>query len=79
VRHRVSAEHRRRQRHFARRRRDLIEDGVVALVASFALIVLTAGLGVLALFMVLLMTVIVGSVIAPRVIRRRVARPRSRS
>jgi hypothetical protein len=78
ARRRVSAERRRRQRHFARRRRDLTEDGAVALVISLALIVLTAGLGVLALFMMLLATLIAGSVIVPRAIARRRARTSTR-
>jgi hypothetical protein len=77
ARQRVSAERRRRQRHYARRRRDLIEDGAIALVVSLALIVFTAGLGVLALFMVLLVGLIAGSVIAPWAIRRRRAGSRS--
>jgi hypothetical protein len=77
ARRRVSAERRRRQRHFARRRRDLIEDGAVALVISLALLVMTAGLGVLALFMMLLATLIAGSVIVPRAIRRHRAGSRS--
>jgi hypothetical protein len=74
---RASAQRRRRQRHFARRRRDLIEDGAVALVVSLALIVFTAGLGVVALFMVLLVGLTAASVIVPWAIRRRRARSRS--
>lgn len=70
-RRRVSAERRRRQRHFARRRRDLIEDAGVALAVSLALVVFTAGLGVLALLMMALVAVIAGSGIAQRVITSR--------
>jgi len=71
TRRRVSAERRRRQRHFARRRRDLIEDAGVALAVSLALVVFTAGLGVLALLMVALVALIAGSAIAKRVITSR--------
>lgn len=74
ARRRAAAERRRRQSHFARRRRDLIEDAGVALVVAIVLISVTAGLGVLALLMILLAGLIAGSVLAPRIAaRRRVA------
>lgn len=40
----------RRRRHFARRRRDLLEDAVAAFVLTILTITITAGLGVIALF-----------------------------
>jgi len=73
----VSVERRRRQRHFARRRRDLLEDAGVALTVSLVLVVFTAGLGVLALLMMLLVAVIAGLAIAQRVITSRRAGSRS--
>jgi hypothetical protein len=74
----VSAQRRRRQRHFARRRRDLIQDASAALVIAVFLISVTAGLGVLALLEIPLVGALIASLIAERVIARRRAAPPSR-
>jgi hypothetical protein len=74
-----AAERRRRERHFRRRRLDLLQDAGLALVVTIVLISQTAGLGVLALLMVPLAGVLVGSCIAVRARhhrRRRRARHR---
>jgi hypothetical protein len=66
-----SAERRRRERHFRRRRQDLLQDAGLALVITVVLIMETAGLGVLALLMIPLAGVMVGTNVAGRVRRRR--------
>ncbi|HET9102795.1 MAG TPA: hypothetical protein VFN55_05525 [Solirubrobacteraceae bacterium] len=71
ARRRASAERRRRERHFARRRRDLLQDAAAALIASVLLLCVTAGLGVLALLMLAVSAVLIGSLLGERIIRRR--------
>jgi 4-hydroxybenzoate polyprenyltransferase len=68
---RTRAERRRRERHFARRRRDLLEDMGLAVVFSLILITLTAGLGVIALLELPVSAALVASVLIPRIRRRR--------
>lgn len=74
----VGAQRRRRQRHFARRRRDLLQDAGAALVIAVFLISATAGLGVLALLEIPLAGALIASLLAERVIARRRAAPASR-
>lgn len=69
----------RRERHFRRRRRDLLEDAGLALLVTIALVSVTAGLGVLALIEVGLATALTASVFTERAIKRRRARERRRS
>jgi Flp pilus assembly protein TadB len=71
VRAQARVERRRRERHFARRRRDLLEDVGVAFVLTLILITATAGLGVIALLELPLSAALVASVLIPRVRRRR--------
>lgn len=63
----AAAERRRRRRHFARRRRDLVTDATAGLILAIVLILVTAGLGVLALLLVPL----VAGLLAATVIERR--------
>lgn len=72
---RANAERRRRQRHFARRRRDLLEDVGIALLLSVSLLVMTAGLGVIALLELPMAGILAASVVIPRIRRRRRHRP----
>jgi hypothetical protein len=46
---RTALERRRRSQHFARRRRDLLEDAAAALVLALLTVTVTAGLGVVVL------------------------------
>jgi hypothetical protein len=57
--------------HFRRRRRDLLEDGVAGLVVMIFAIVLTPGLGMLALLEIPVALAVIGSVVAERRIRKR--------
>lgn len=68
---RRALEHRRRQRHFARRRRDLLEDTVAALALTILAISITAGLGVIALFEVPLALLLCISYVLDRRAHRR--------
>ncbi len=67
---------RRRERHFRRRRRDLLEDAGFALVVTITLLTVTAGLGILALIEVPIAAALVTSVLAERAIKRRRGRDR---
>jgi hypothetical protein len=62
-----AAERRRRERHYRLRRRDLLEDVGAALIMTILLLMLTAGLGVLAL----LDGVLLGLLVASGVVKRR--------
>ena len=68
-------ERRRRVLHLRRRRRDLLEDSVAALVLMIFAIIITPGLGMLAILEVPVALVLVGTVVAERRIRRRRAEP----
>jgi hypothetical protein len=70
---RRAAERARRLRHVRRRRRDLLEDAVLAFVLAITLFTLTAGLGVVALLAGALSAVVIGSFIWER--RRARRRP----
>ncbi|MDQ6836399.1 MAG: hypothetical protein M3016_09455 [Actinomycetota bacterium] len=72
---RASRDRRQRERHFRRRRRDLLEDAAFALLATIILISATAGLGVLALLEIPMVGIVVGSIVAERMIRKRRAVP----
>jgi uncharacterized membrane protein len=65
------AERRRRERHFARRRRDLLEDVALALLLTIFALILTAGLGVIALIEIPVAGAAIGSVVLERWVRRR--------
>ena len=65
---------RRREEHFRRRRRDLLVDVGVALVLAIILISLTAGLGILLLFVLPLAGGLVAERVVPRLVQRRRAR-----
>lgn len=74
--HAHTVERRRRERHFRRRRRDLVEDTGIGLVLTIFLLGTTAGLGVLALIEVLLAAAIIASMFTERAVRRRRVRDR---
>lgn len=74
--HAHTVERRRRERHFRRRRRDLLEDTGIGLVLTFFLLSTTAGLGVLALIEVLLAAAIIASMFTERAVKRRRGRNR---
>ncbi|HWF33841.1 MAG TPA: hypothetical protein VG295_00665 [Solirubrobacteraceae bacterium] len=57
--------------HFRRRRRDLLEDCVAGLVLMIFAIILTPGLGMLAILEVPVALIVIGTVVAERRIRRR--------
>jgi hypothetical protein len=73
---RASIERRRRQRHFARRRRDLLEDSALAFLVTIVLLTVTSGLGVIALLEIPMAIVLIASIVIPRVRRRRGQSPR---
>jgi hypothetical protein len=67
-------ERRRRERHYRLRRRDLLEDVGAGLLVTVLLLMLTAGLGVLALLDVALVALLVASGVVERRGRRQVRR-----
>jgi hypothetical protein len=69
----------RRERHFRRRRRDLLEDAGLAVLVTIALVSVTAGLGVLALIEVGLAAALTASMFTERAIKRRRGRDRRSS
>ena len=71
---RARSEHRRRERHFRRRRRDLLEDALLGLVLAIVLISLTAGLGVLALIVLPVGLALIAAPVMVRLWRWRKAR-----
>lgn len=73
------AEARRRQRHFRRRRRDLVTDATLGLLLAIVLISVTAGLGILLLLVMPLGGALVALTIAERRVARRRRATRSRS
>jgi hypothetical protein len=74
----VRLERRRRELHLRRRRRDLLEDFGMALALMILALVLTAGLGVIALLEVPIGGGVIGSYIVERRKRRRSAGSRGR-
>jgi hypothetical protein len=64
-------ERRRRIRHFRRRRRDLIVDAALAIVLMVLALILTPGLGVLAIIEIPVALALIGTVLAERRIRKR--------
>ena len=64
-------ERRRRVLHLRRRRRDLLEDSVAALVLMIVAVIITPGLGMLAILEVPVALALIGTVVAERRIRRR--------
>jgi Sec-independent protein secretion pathway component TatC len=64
-------ERRRRLVHLRRRRRDLLEDSVAAIVLMIFALIITPGLGVLALIEVPVALALIGSIFAERRFRRR--------
>ena len=73
-----ATERRRRERHYRLRRRDLLEDLGVGLLLTALLLMLTAGLGVLALLDVALVGLLGATGVVERRRRRRAARNRPR-
>jgi Flp pilus assembly protein TadB len=67
----IRLERRRRVMHFRRRRRDVLEDCAGALVLMIFAIIVTPGLGMLAILAVPVALVLVGTVVAERRLRRR--------
>jgi Flp pilus assembly protein TadB len=63
-------ERRRRELHFRRRRRDLLQDGVLGLLLAIVLLSVTAGLGVLALIEIIVAVTALGAMLIPRGYRR---------
>jgi Flp pilus assembly protein TadB len=66
----AARERRRRQLHFRRRRRDLLEDAVLGLLLAIMLLSVTAGLGVLALIEIVAAVIALGVIVVPRGYRR---------
>jgi hypothetical protein len=64
-------EARRRLQHIRRRRRDLLEDTALGLVLAIVVLIVTAGLGVIALISVPAGLALIGSLFAEREIRKR--------
>ncbi|HEY2259835.1 MAG TPA: hypothetical protein VGH45_08980 [Solirubrobacteraceae bacterium] len=67
----AARERRRRCRHFARRRRDLVEDAVLGLLLAAVLLSVTGGLGVLALIELLVVSTVLGVGVVRRLRGRR--------
>jgi hypothetical protein len=67
-----TAEARRRERHFRRRRRDLLADAALGLLLAIVLLSATAGLGVL----LLLVMPLAAGLVALSIVERRLARRR---
>jgi hypothetical protein len=67
----ATLERRRRERHLQRRRRDLLVDCAVALLLMIVALVLTAGLGVIALLDIPVIGVLIGSLALERWMRSR--------
>jgi hypothetical protein len=61
----------RRMQLIRRRRRDLLEDTALAAVLALFLLIVTAGLGVVAILEIPALILIGGSLVAERIIRRR--------
>jgi hypothetical protein len=72
------ADRRRRRRLIRRRRRDLLEDMGLAVVLALFLLIVTAGLGVVAILEIPALILIGGSLVAERIIRRRRAQDAAR-
>jgi hypothetical protein len=73
---RTALERRRRSQHFARLRRDVLEDTAVALLVTLLTIAFTSGLGVIALIELPLVLALIISYLLERRTRRRRGRPR---
>jgi hypothetical protein len=71
---RARQERRRRERHFARRRRDLVQDVLLGLLLAIVMLSLTAGLAVVALIEVMVGLAVGGWVAVTRVRRWRARR-----
>lgn len=67
----ATIERRRRELHLRRRRRDLLEDFAAAILLMTVALVLTAGLGVIALLDIGVAAVLIGSVVVERWLRSR--------
>jgi len=70
----LATERRRRERHYRLRRRDLLEDVGAGLLVTVLLLMLTAGLGVLALLDLALLALLVASGVVERRRRRHARR-----
>jgi hypothetical protein len=64
-------ERRRRTSHFRRRRRDLLADAALAIVLMVLALILTPGLGVLAIIEILVALALIGTMLGERRIRKR--------
>ena len=71
---RLATERRRRERHYRLRRRDLLQDVGAGLLVTVLLLMLTAGLGVLALLDLALLLLLVASGVVERRRRRHAGR-----
>jgi hypothetical protein len=75
-------ERRRRERHYRLRRRDLLQDTVIAVLLAVVMLTSTAGLGVVAILLFATGAALIAMSVAERTIRRRArirARGRGRS
>jgi hypothetical protein len=72
-------ERRRRISHFRRRRRDLLVDSALAIVLMVLALILTPGLGVLAIIEIPVALALVGTVVGERRIRKRQPRTTRRA
>lgn len=70
-------ERRRRVMHLRRRRRDLLEDSVAAIVLMSLALILTPGLGMLAIVEVPVALLLIATVLAERRVRKRRAAGRT--
>ena len=79
--HAARRERRRREQHFRRRRRDLLEDFGVAIIVTIVALILTAGLGVLALIEIPVGAAVIASFLIERrrLNQRRLGAGRERS
>jgi hypothetical protein len=67
----AGAERRRRERHLRRRRRDPLEDVALGLLLTIIALILTAGLGVIALIEIPVAGAVIGSFVLERRARKR--------
>jgi hypothetical protein len=77
----VRAQRRRRQQHLRRLRRDLLEDAGLGFLLMVVTLIMTAGLGVIAIIEFPVMAIVIGSFLAERYVRRRrvAGRPAARA
>jgi hypothetical protein len=68
-------ERRRRERHYRLRRRDLLQDTLIAVALAVVMLTTTAGLGVVAILVFATGGALIATIVAERIIRRRARVP----